>query len=197
MWGQVPMLEIDGHTLVQSMAELRYLARKHKIYGDDDWEASLIDQAADGIRDFLGHFSGLPWSADRAAAEAAIREKWMPKYLPSIERLLANNPHNARSVAAVTGGEAAAAGGGAEGGAAVGPSESVRALGPIPEPALFLVGKRMSFADVTLTEVLLYCRDFEATSLDAYPLAKAHLAAMTEWAPLKAFLASDKRMPSK
>ena len=37
---QVPLLRIDGLNLVQSQAIVRYLARKHKLYGADDKQAA-------------------------------------------------------------------------------------------------------------------------------------------------------------
>ncbi len=38
---QVPLLRIDGLNLVQSHAIIRYLARKHHLYGDNDVEAVM------------------------------------------------------------------------------------------------------------------------------------------------------------
>jgi len=49
--GKVPVLEIDGKVLNESMAITRYLSRKAKLVGSDDWESLLIDIAVDGIND--------------------------------------------------------------------------------------------------------------------------------------------------
>lgn len=49
--GQMPVLEIDGKKYGQSMAILRYLAKKCNLYGKDDIEALEIDGAADSISD--------------------------------------------------------------------------------------------------------------------------------------------------
>ena len=49
--GQMPVLEIDGKKYPQSMAILRYIAKKFNLYGKDDLEALQIDAAADSISD--------------------------------------------------------------------------------------------------------------------------------------------------
>lgn len=41
LFQQVPLLEIDGLKLVQSSSILRYLARKHNMYGKNDTEARM------------------------------------------------------------------------------------------------------------------------------------------------------------
>lgn len=49
--GKVPVLEIDGKTLNQSVAITRYLSKKAGLAGSDDWESLLIDIAVDNIQD--------------------------------------------------------------------------------------------------------------------------------------------------
>nr|XP_020142728.1 glutathione S-transferase A2-like [Microcebus murinus] len=41
MFGQVPMVEIDGMDLVQTRAILNYIASKHNLYGKDLKERAL------------------------------------------------------------------------------------------------------------------------------------------------------------
>jgi glutathione S-transferase len=41
LFGQVPLLEIDGLNLVQTGAIVRYLARKYNLYGNNDKEATM------------------------------------------------------------------------------------------------------------------------------------------------------------
>jgi len=50
-FGKVPVLEIDGKKLNQSIAITRYLSKKAGLAGNDDWESLLIDIAVDNILD--------------------------------------------------------------------------------------------------------------------------------------------------
>lgn len=55
---QLPLLQIDGLFLVQKLAVMRYIARKHGLYGSDEIEAAQIDMVAEGILDFKGKLKG-------------------------------------------------------------------------------------------------------------------------------------------
>merc|ERR1712166_1099323 len=72
---QFPLLQIDGLNLVQKHAAVRYLARKHGLYGQTNAEATMIDILFDGLVDFGGN-------------GAAVNQKAQDKYLPRIERAL-------------------------------------------------------------------------------------------------------------
>lgn len=47
--GQVPVLEIDGIQINQSIAMARYVANLVGLAGKNDWENLLIDIAVDNI----------------------------------------------------------------------------------------------------------------------------------------------------
>jgi glutathione S-transferase len=81
---QTPLLQIDGLNLVQKMAAVRYLARKHSLYGRDNEEATLIDILSEGVLDFGPLVLQQP--EDQAAAAAGF-----DKYLPRFERALGTN----------------------------------------------------------------------------------------------------------
>lgn len=49
---QMPVLEVDGQRIHQSMAIARYAAKRAGLTGANDWESLLIDVAADTINDF-------------------------------------------------------------------------------------------------------------------------------------------------
>lgn len=49
--GQMPVLEVDGRRVYQSMAIIRYVAKKVGLAGADDWESLQIDIMADNIND--------------------------------------------------------------------------------------------------------------------------------------------------
>lgn len=52
-FGHVPILEVDGRVLAQSNTIARYLAKKHGLAGQDEWEEALADMYADNIHDLL------------------------------------------------------------------------------------------------------------------------------------------------
>lgn len=50
--GQLPVLEIDGKKVYQSLAIGRYLGKQFGLAGKDDWENLQIDIMAATIDDF-------------------------------------------------------------------------------------------------------------------------------------------------
>ncbi|PIK57299.1 putative S-crystallin SL11-like [Apostichopus japonicus] len=51
LFGQVPVLEVDGVQLTQSCAINRFLAKRLNLYGNDDMEAAKIDQVCEALVD--------------------------------------------------------------------------------------------------------------------------------------------------
>lgn len=51
-FGKVPLLEVDGKLMHQSLAIERYLGRLAGLTGADAWEDAQIDIMADTITDF-------------------------------------------------------------------------------------------------------------------------------------------------
>eukprot|EP00030_Apusomonadida_sp_AF-17_P004784 a512783_38.p2 GENE.a512783_38~~a512783_38.p2 ORF type:complete len:227 (+),score=96.20 a512783_38:36-683(+) len=148
MYNQVPLLEwTDGRVFVQSMATVRFLARTYGFYGDNDAEAALIDQVADGIVDFVRVVISFPFTKDMAALDAGVT-----KYFPCFEAILSKNA-----------------------------------------PSQFLVGTKLSYADVLLTEAIAGVLELRELDASAFPLCLAHHAAVTSSAWFVAFLASGHR----
>ena len=52
-FAELPALEVDGQTIVQSLAIARYIAKKHGLAGKDDMEAAKADMIVDGCADFI------------------------------------------------------------------------------------------------------------------------------------------------
>lgn len=50
-FGQVPVLEVDGKKINQSIAIGRYFAKQFGLAGKDDWEALEIDATVDTVHD--------------------------------------------------------------------------------------------------------------------------------------------------
>ncbi|CAB3404419.1 unnamed protein product [Caenorhabditis bovis] len=51
-FGQMPVLEVDGVKIPQSMAIARYLAKKFGYAGKTDYEQAIVDAFADQFKDF-------------------------------------------------------------------------------------------------------------------------------------------------
>lgn len=50
--GQMPVLEVDGRRVHQSISMARYLAKRVGLSGATDWENLIIDTAVDTVNDF-------------------------------------------------------------------------------------------------------------------------------------------------
>jgi glutathione S-transferase len=89
VFGQLPML-IDGDfELVQSNAILRYLARKHGLYGKTDQEAALIDMINDQQEDIRLQYIRLIYTNYENGKEAYITG--LSEVLAPLEKFLARN----------------------------------------------------------------------------------------------------------
>eukprot|EP01115_Flamella_aegyptia_P005627 TRINITY_DN2352_c0_g1_i1.p1 TRINITY_DN2352_c0_g1~~TRINITY_DN2352_c0_g1_i1.p1 ORF type:complete len:197 (+),score=77.92 TRINITY_DN2352_c0_g1_i1:69-659(+) len=86
-FGQVPLLEIDGHNFVQSIATCRYLARKHGLYGKSDYEGYLADMIVDGVQDLNGARN----NAKTDDQKATFQKETLPKWLNYLEKQLKDN----------------------------------------------------------------------------------------------------------
>lgn len=50
--GQMPVLEVDGKRVHQTLSMARFLAKIVNLAGVDAWEDMLVDIAADTVNDF-------------------------------------------------------------------------------------------------------------------------------------------------
>lgn len=50
--GQMPVLEVDGRRVHQSISMARYVAKRVGLSGVNDWENLIIDTAVDTVNDF-------------------------------------------------------------------------------------------------------------------------------------------------
>jgi len=88
-FGQVPILRDGDFEVAQSNAILRYLARKHGLYGANDKEASLIDQLNDqqeDVRNTYVRFIYFEYDTEKDKYIAAVPDK-----LAVFEKLLGQN----------------------------------------------------------------------------------------------------------
>merc|ERR1711971_14970 len=92
--GQMPILEVDGKTCVQTGAIARYCGKQSGFYPrDDDWAAAKIDEIIDTATDItvsVGKTFGME-AAAKAAARAELAATTLPKYLTALEKMMSEN----------------------------------------------------------------------------------------------------------
>ena len=88
LFGQLPLLEIDGLRLVQSQAMVRYVARRGGLVGVNPAEEALIDMVAEAVRDSRGGVTGYPFSDDKRSHTAQCRTRLLGKQLPYLEAVI-------------------------------------------------------------------------------------------------------------
>jgi len=93
-FGQVPVLEVDGKVLAQSHSIARYLAKKHGLAGQDDWEEAMADMYTDGLMDIIN--AGRPYrlESDPEKKKQLFQEhltKDIRPHIQLIEKRLAEN----------------------------------------------------------------------------------------------------------
>ena len=89
--GQLPVLEVDGKTIGQSMAIARYCAKRFGLAGKDELEGALADQAVDQVSDFLDEVIKVmkePEEAKKAEMGKHLKVEKLPALLASMEKLL-------------------------------------------------------------------------------------------------------------
>nr|AYN44493.1 glutathione S-transferase A1 [Brachionus rotundiformis] len=97
LFGQLPMVEYEGHHLVQSGSMARFFAGKGDLLGSNEEEKLKIDILFEGTRDFNSAFMpygflGFKEVLDNAKATA------MPRYLPIYNFILSRNGSNGHLV---------------------------------------------------------------------------------------------------
>jgi len=76
--GQLPVLEIDGKQLSQSMAIGRYLAAEHGLAGKTNLERAFADMLCDGVHDIVS--ATMPFVLPTLAHDMAKREEPYKKF---------------------------------------------------------------------------------------------------------------------
>uniref|UniRef100_A0A8D2B427 Glutathione S-transferase n=1 Tax=Sciurus vulgaris TaxID=55149 RepID=A0A8D2B427_SCIVU len=90
LFGQVPLVEIDGMMLTQTRAILSYLAAKYNLYGKDLKERVRIDMYTDGILDLMLMIALAAFQppGEKEEKDAAIVKKAQARYFPVFEKIL-------------------------------------------------------------------------------------------------------------
>ncbi|XP_008055891.1 glutathione S-transferase alpha-4-like [Carlito syrichta] len=93
LFGQVPLVEIDGMALTQTRAILSYLAAKYDFYGKDLKERVRIDMYTDGTLDLMFPIMASPFQPPKEKEEglASAVKKAKTRYFPVYEKILKNH----------------------------------------------------------------------------------------------------------
>ena len=86
--GQVPVLEVDGVKLFQSIAIARFLAKRFGLYGKDEFQQAHVDAVVDTNIDLMLKFSPIFTEQDENKKKTEIAKFFadeLPKHLRNLE----------------------------------------------------------------------------------------------------------------
>jgi len=94
-WGQMPILKVGDKELSQSGTILRFLARKFKLAGADEWEATRCEELYDAITDFnnevIKYEYLTPDPEKKAELKTVIVKTLIPKFFGKINTMQHEN----------------------------------------------------------------------------------------------------------
>uniref|UniRef100_A0A4X2KJN7 glutathione transferase n=1 Tax=Vombatus ursinus TaxID=29139 RepID=A0A4X2KJN7_VOMUR len=96
MYDQVPMVEMDGMSIVQTRAILKYIATKYNLYGKDLKERAIIDMYVEGMRDLNDMIMFFPFSLPEEKQKILnyILERATQRFFPVYEKTLKDHGKN-------------------------------------------------------------------------------------------------------
>eukprot|EP00752_Nemacystus_decipiens_P001600 g1560.t1 len=89
--GQLPVIEVDGVVIPQSLAQLRYIGKIGGLYPTDPIQAALADAAADALNDITGPMRAAYFENDvekKKQLEKHMAEVAIPAWLANMEKAL-------------------------------------------------------------------------------------------------------------
>lgn len=92
--GQMPILEVDGKKMHQSVAMSRYLAKQVGLTGADAWEDLQIDIVVDTVNDFRQKIAVASYEPDEAVKAKkfeTVKGETIPFYLEKLEAIAKEN----------------------------------------------------------------------------------------------------------
>jgi glutathione S-transferase len=88
--GHIPVLEVDGVQLPQSVPIARFLAKQFHLAGKDNFEQAKVDAVADTISELFGAFFSTRFESDAAKKQELLKKLQadeLPKHLQNLEKL--------------------------------------------------------------------------------------------------------------
>ncbi|CAF1053016.1 unnamed protein product [Rotaria sp. Silwood1] len=89
--GQLPVLEVDGVKIPQSLAIARFLAKQFHLAGKDNMEQAQADAVVDTIADVTAKFIPIMFEQDpdkKKLLEEKFQNEELPKLLNQLESLM-------------------------------------------------------------------------------------------------------------
>jgi glutathione S-transferase len=92
-WGSLPILEVDGKRIGQSITIARFVAREADLVGKNSFEQAQVDSVVDAVTDLREKMVGMNFKpdAEKAAAVKEFAEVTVPSILPNLEKFAAAN----------------------------------------------------------------------------------------------------------
>lgn len=93
-FGQIPILEVDGHTIAQSRAIARFVAKELGIAGKNNIEAAECDMVVDAVYDAFSSVSAYRNETDETRKGVIYKkfvEETFPNLAASFEKILKAN----------------------------------------------------------------------------------------------------------
>ncbi|CAI9168521.1 unnamed protein product [Rangifer tarandus platyrhynchus] len=168
LFGQVPLVEIDGMELTQTRAILSYLATKYNLHGKDPKETGFswiessccfvrIDMYAEDTLDLMMMVVVAAFKPPEEKEEslASVVKKAKTQHFPVFEKILKDHGED------------------------------------------FLVGNKFSWADIQLLEAILMVEELDASVLSDFPLLKEFKTRTNNIPTIKKFLqpGSQRKLP--
>ncbi|KYN04887.1 PREDICTED: glutathione S-transferase-like isoform X1 [Cyphomyrmex costatus] len=92
-FGKVPVLEVDGKQIDQSVAISRYLAKQCGLAGKNDWESLEIDATVDTIHDVRANIAAFFYESNETVKDAKRKAamETVPFYLERLDAQVKKN----------------------------------------------------------------------------------------------------------
>jgi len=92
-FGKVPVLEVDGKRIHQSVAICRYVAKQYGLAGKNDWESLEIDATVDTLHDLCNNIVAFHYETNEQAKEQKFKASMetVPLYLERLDAQVKKN----------------------------------------------------------------------------------------------------------